>query len=490
MNYELTVWLEIHLKLKSPNKLFCKCPNSQDFDNLLPNSNICPVCTAQPWALPVLNEEPLKLALKLWKALNCKIQRVSTFDRKSYFYPDLPSWYQITQYYNPVNIKGQVNFFVDKDYSKIKTVRIHDAHIETDTWKTIHIEWQTLLDFNRAWTPLIEIVTEPDFHDAEEVVEFLKELQRIARYNWISDADMEKWQMRVDVNISIKKPEDKQLWTRVELKNINSFGAIKRAIINEYNRQKQQLDLWNEIFQETRRREDLKWESFVMRSKENALDYRYFPEPDLPKLELSNEILSWLDWQQIVSPFEIIKNMKQNWEFHKEYINALIHDKQVLDYFFEVFDKLKKIIDKDDKLLAKQIAKWISGQISFWLKENYKTIAKLLFDQEQFIDFLKICLENKIQTNQLKIVMEEMLQTWKSAKDIISQKWFDQDVLSEEDLKNIAKQVLSENPWIVNQYKWWKTTTIGFFVGQVMKKTQWKANPQQAKQILENLLKE
>jgi len=218
----LTIWLEIHIKLNSENKMFCQCKNEQNFDTLEPNTNICPVCTGQPGALPTLSEDVLLLALKLGKALNCKINKESQFDRKSYFYPDLPMGYQITQLYKPTNTDGEVSFFVN-NYEEEKKIRILDAHMENDTAKMIHEWWQSLIDFNRAGTPLIEIVTWPDFSNDDEIVEFLKELQRIVRYNNISNADMEKWQMRVDVNISIRKNESDPLWTRVELKNINSF---------------------------------------------------------------------------------------------------------------------------------------------------------------------------------------------------------------------------------------------------------------------------
>jgi len=200
----LTVGLEIHIKLKSVNKMFCQCKNEQNFDILVPNSNICPVCTGQPGALPTLSEEVLEKALLLGKALNCKINENSTFDRKSYFYPDLPMGYQITQLYHPTNTQGQVSFFLD-NYTTEKIVHIQDAHMECDTGKMIHDGGKALLDFNRAGTPLVEIVTKPDFSTTEEVVEFLKELQRMVRFNDIADADMEKGQMRVDVNISVRK---------------------------------------------------------------------------------------------------------------------------------------------------------------------------------------------------------------------------------------------------------------------------------------------
>lgn len=308
----LTIGLEIHIKLKSANKMFCQCKNQQNFDNLIPNTNICAVCTGQPGALPTLSDEVLEKALLLGKALKCKINEISSFDRKSYFYPDLPMGYQITQLYHPTNTKGQVSFFLD-NYTDEKTIHIQDAHMENDTGKMIHNGGQALIDFNRAGTPLVEIVTLPDFRNAEEVIEFLKELQRIVRYNDIADADLEKGQMRVDVNISVRVSEDAPLGTRVEVKNINSFGMIKRAIEHEQARQEKIYTQGETFTQQTRGRDDSKGESYLMRSKEDALDYRYFPEPDLPPLKLNNETFEQLNNATIIIPHIIIK------QFNKEY---------------------------------------------------------------------------------------------------------------------------------------------------------------------------
>lgn len=474
----LTIWLEIHIKLNSENKMFCQCKNEQNFDTLEPNTNICPVCTGQPGALPTLSEDVLLLALKLGKALNCKINKESQFDRKSYFYPDLPMGYQITQLYKPTNTDGEVSFFVN-NYEEEKKIRILDAHMENDTAKMIHEWWQSLIDFNRAGTPLIEIVTWPDFSNDDEVVEFLKELQRIVRYNNISNADMEKWQMRVDVNISIRKNESDPLWTRVELKNINSFWMIKRAILHEYNRQKTLLEKWEKIWQETRMRNDTEWISKMMRSKEDALDYRYFPEPDMPILQLNDEILKNLDNEKLIIPHNIIKKFKQEYWFHKEYINALIGDFDTLLVFSEL---------KEQWLDPKNIAKWISGPINAYMKENFVWINDLPFNLKQLSEFIKISDEWKIMDNQMKIVMDEMLKTWKSASEIVKEKWFDAPEISENDLENIAKKVLENNPTIVEQYKSGKTSTLWFFVWQVMKETAWKANPKIVGEILRKLL--
>ena len=482
----LTIGLEIHIKLKSVNKMFCQCKNEQNFDDLIPNTNICPVCTGQPGALPTLSEEVLEKVLLLGKALQCKINETSTFDRKSYFYPDLPMGYQITQLYHPTNTEGTVNFFLD-NYTTEKTVHLQDAHMECDTGKMIHDGGQALLDFNRAGTPLVEIVTLPDFRTTEEVVEFLKELQRMVRFNDIADADLEKWQMRVDVNISVRNSENDPYGTRVEVKNINSFGMIKRAIEHEQARQ-EALYAKGKIFtQQTRGRDDTKGESYLMRSKEDALDYRYFPEPDLPELRLNDETLKRLNEKKIVIPHEIIKQFKQDYGFNKEYINAIISDKGILNYFNNLIFEFQKEWNFKITDSAKIIAKRLVGPIAAWLKENFSTIESSQIT-EQFFAFLKIAHEGKIMENQLKIIMDEMLSTGKHPKEIIKEKWFDAPAIDSSELETMAKQIMEENPAIVEQYKWGKTTAIGFFIGQLMKKSAGKANPKTAQEIFEKLL--
>jgi aspartyl-tRNA(Asn)/glutamyl-tRNA(Gln) amidotransferase subunit B len=502
--YLLTIGLEIHIKLNSEKKMFCQCKNEQNFDTLTPNTNICPVCTGQPGALPTLSADVLDLSLKLGKALNCKINKESQFDRKSYFYPDLPMGYQITQLYKPTNVDGEVRFFVN-NYEEKRSVRILDAHMESDTAKMIHDGWQALIDFNRAGTPLVEIVTWPDFTNDDEVVEFLKELQRIVRYNNISDADMEKWQMRVDVNISIREKDTDPLGTRVELKNINSFGMIKRAIQHEYDRQVELIQKWEKFEQQTRMRNDMEWVSKLMRSKEDALDYRYFPEPDMPILSLSDEMLKRCNDENLIIPHDIIKKFKQEYGFHKEYINALIWDFETLKMFLELINhplapSLKKKGEMDTKnpsfskrelkgdLNPKNIAKWIAGPINAHMKENFVWINNLPFDIEKFKAFLKISNEWKIMDNQMKIVMDEMLKSGKSANEIIVEKWFNTPAVNNNDLENIVKNILDENMAIVEQYKWGKTSTLGFFVWQVMKETWWKANPKIIGEIVAKIL--
>ncbi len=470
--YEMVIGLEIHVKLNSPNKLFCKCKNEQEFDNLQPNTNICPVCSGQPGALPVLNKEPLEKAVHLWLALNCNINEQSLFDRKSYFYPDLPMGYQITQFEIPTNGEGYVEFWI-KDFTEPKKIRIERAHIENDAWKTIH-EWEySLVDFNRAWTPLVEIVTYPDFRSDEEVIEFLKELQRLIRYNGIGYADMEKWQLRCDVNISVRPKWTNKLWTKVELKNINSFGAIKRAIEHEFKRQVDIIESWWEVEQQTRWWNDAKKTSFVMRSKEDALDYRYFPEPDLPPLKLEKQFIEKIKEKLVESPFSKIKRYKEQYWFNKEYINALINNVDINNFFEKLIEKWYN---------AKLVAKWLTWYIIRWLNDNQKSIKDLPFGIDDFAKFLDLINEWKIIDSQAKIVIMDMLQGQWTPEQIVEKRWF--KPVDTGELEAVIDKVLQDNPKATEQLKQGDQKVIGFFIGQVMKATSWKADPKLVRQII------
>lgn len=281
----------------------------------------------------MLQQLALTIALKLGKILHCNIQEWSSFDRKSYFYPDLPSGYQITQYFKPTMIDGMFDCFIDNEFSISKSIRIRDAHMEVDTAKTTREGDNILIDRNRSGTPLVEVVTEPDFRSADEVIGFLKTLQKSCQWNAISEAQLEAGQMRCDVNISIRPQGSQSFGTRVEMKNMNSFSAIKRAIEVEYARQIQLLDAGMEVSQETRGRDDAVSESYVMRSKEDALDYRYMPEPDLPPLHMSHQMRSELEGFSLLDPYSLTKDLKTQHQFSKEYINSLLGDKEMFLFF-------------------------------------------------------------------------------------------------------------------------------------------------------------
>ena len=502
MDYITTIWLEIHLKLNSNAKIFCKCKNEQNF-SAKPNTHVCPVCTGQPGALPLLNQEVVTKAIHFAKALNSELNQKSSFDRKNYFYPDLPMWFQITQFYHPIITNWKVSFYLN-NFEEQKRVTIHEAHLECDAAKMIHENGKSLVDFNRAWTPLLEIVTDPDFSSADEAVEFAKELQRLAKWNDLGDADLEKWQMRVDVNVSIRKNESDPYWTKVEIKNINSFSAIKRAIESETQRQWEVISSWGKISQETRHWIDEENTTHSARSKEDAEDYRYFPEPDMPALELSENDLKEFNEVQIDRPFDYITKCKEFW-FNKEYINALLLDKSLFDFFFSMVNEwfepktvakwmvwpMKRALDFvqwDEITLLKSVSEeakkqWTNAEKLF---EEKSAFLKSCWNLEWFLDkfqplfkeFLQVEKEKKLVDNQLKIVFDVVLQSWKSIQEVIKEKWFDAPAMDNSQLEWIVAEVLAANPAIVEQFKWWKESVIWFFVGQVMKKTQGKANPQ------------
>ena len=466
-----TIWLEIHVKLSTPNKLFCRCANVQDFVNLEPNTHICPICTAQPGALPTVSMECIDRAIVLGKILNCTIQDGFYFDRKNYFYPDLPTGYQITQISRPININGQMDYRVD-NYKTKCTAKITQAHLENDTAKSIHHENMTLIDRNRSGTPLVEIVTWPDFHTHEEVVEFLKELQRLIKWNNIWSADLDKGQMRVDVNISVS-PND-TLGTRVEVKNINTFASIRNAINYEVSRQTELINNGGKVIQETVRRHDPSSQTISMRSKEDAHDYRYFPEPDIRPIHIVNNIHnedSLTSWNNIYISSAIIYQML-DWWFNKEYINWLIQNQDIYIYF-------KLLVDKwiDAKTAAKRIV-W--SLMSYCANSEIST-SKISLDR--FEVFVQDVIKYNLKDTNAKIVLENMVTENISSQSAISKHWFDK--VEELDYIWLSHQAMDANLAIVEQYRSGKTPVIMFLVWQVMKLSWGKADATAAKQALE-----
>ena len=472
--YDLTIGLEVHLKLNSPNKLFCQCANIQEFDDLEPNTHICPTCMGQPGALPVLNREPLEKALILWDALWCTIQEYSSFDRKSYMYPDLPMAYQITQQYHPTCINGAVSFYVDKEYTQNHTVRIDNAHIETDTWKSTREGDDVYLDYNRAGTPLIEIVTAPDFSSIDQVISFLKELQRIAKYIDVSDAQMESGQMRADVNISLKPTWSETLWNRVELKNMNSFSSIRAWITYEVERQTAVLSWWWTIDQETRGRDDATKSSYVMRSKENAMDYRYMPEPDLPTLHCGNEFVSHvLDHKSNQLPYDLITQRKNDFGFNKEYINWLLISPEVTQWFLSVLALFNHGEDQSNEL-RKEIAKRIVWPIA---KRSWdeRSIQDIPFSHEQYKDFIDAIMDKSISSSQAKIVFDDMLDHWHTVQESIDYHWF--KPIDQETIQLRVDELFEQKPDILEEMKGGSRKQQWFVIGQIMKRSQGSADP-------------
>lgn len=466
-NYTYHIGLEIHIKLSSENKIFCLCQNTQDFDQSKPNQHICPICTAQPWAMPIINLECINKINTLAKLFGTDINKEFKRDRKSYFYPDIPTWYQITQFYHPIIKWGKVEFYSD-NFESQHEIAVHEAHLENDTAKTTHIDKKTYIDYNRAGTPLVEIVTKPWFTSDTQVVDFLKELQKNIKSNDIWYADLEKGQMRVDVNISVSDSDI--LGTRVEIKNINSYSAIRNAINYEFARQSKLLSQGMEVEQETRKRDDITWATQIMRSKEDAMDYRYMPEPDLPMIDIGS---SEFDDINIIRNVDIISRYKNYW-FNKEYIYGIINNETIFDRFEYAIDK-----GYDPKLAAKRLLWWFASVL------NEKWTDAILFDKDRFLSFLTFVWSKTLSDNINKQIFDEMLKEGGDPLSIATK--FDTD--SKFDLESIVSQVIESNPSVVEQYKSGKESVIGFFVGQGMRLTWWVADPSQLKNIFVEKLK-
>lgn len=473
MPYETVIWLEIHLKLNTKTKLFCGCANVQEFHSLKPNTHICPICTGQPGALPVLQPEPLEKALLLGLALQCHLNEISTFDRKSYFYPDLPMGYQITQQWKPTCIDGEVSFYADKEFTQLKTVRIRDAHIEIDSGKTIQEDDTVSLDYNRSGTPLIEIVTQPDFTSGEEVVAFLKELQGIARLHMLSDANMEQGQMRCDVNISLRPEWTNRLGTRVEMKNMNSFSAIQEAIQHEVLRQTDVLDMDGVVDQETRGRNDSAHMSYVMRSKEEAMDYRFMPEPDLPPVVLDLHRVDELRTQLQEFPVTTIMRYKQEYGFNKEYINGVLTDVAMQKYFESFVTSWY-----DPKL----VAGWLVGPVARWCNEQQKIVEELTFGESGFKDFLDLQVTGKLSQQQAKAVMQEMLQTGDTPTAAMDRLGIVEVDSSQIDAR--VTEVFAEKPELLTDLQSGNMKSIWFVIGQVMQKSGGNADPKSVQESI------
>jgi len=439
--YEVIIGLEIHVQLKTKSKMFCGCKN--DPNETRPNLNVCPVCLGHPGTLPVINQKAFEFVLKTAKALNCQIAEISQFSRKSYFYPDLPKGYQISQYELPLAVKGELN--------KIKIRRIH---LEEDTGRLIHQKSKTLIDFNRSGTPLMELVTEPEIKSSEQAKRFCQDLQMILRYLDVSSADMEKGEMRCEVNISLKNKGPK-----VEIKNLNSFKAVEKSIEYEIKRQTKA----KKIIQETRGWDQNKQITFSQRTKESAHDYRYFPEPDLPMLQLSA-----FSFQLSEMPQEKKTRFLQEYKLPEQDIKILIQNKNLADYFEQIVSEL------EDKSLIK-----LANNYLLKIKDDFKKITP-----ENFAEFISLINQGEISSSAADVVLREMQKTGGDPSQIIGEK----DLRQTSDLDNIIQKVIKNNPKPVQDYQAGKQEALKFLIGQIMKETKGKANPQEARKLLIKLL--
>ena len=478
-NYSPTIGLEIHIELKTKTKMFCGCLN--DADEKHPNINVCPICLAHPGVLPVINKKAVESVLKLGLALNSKIPEISKFDRKNYFYPDLPKGYQISQYDKPLVVGGKLN-----------GVKITRIHLEEDTGRLTHSHRQkssySLVDFNRAGIPLMELVTEPDIKSGEEAVKFAKELQLILRYLEISDADMEKGQMRVEVNISISDKRqgtsDKELGTKVEIKNLNSFRAVEESIDYEIKRQPEILDKGEEIKQETRGWDDIKKRTVSQRLKEESHDYRYFPEPDLPPLDLTKFNLEELK----VSIPELPAQKRAR--FIKEYgllanqTEILIEDRGLAQYFEESASELRTKLPIPDYQL---LFNYFSSDTRGLMNEQKITVRELNITPENFADLIVLLSKGEISSRLAKDILKEMFLTGLDPKQIIQQKGLTQ-ISDDAIIERIIEEITRENPKAVEDYKKGQKNALQFLIGQAMKKLKGRADPKILKEAMENNL--
>jgi len=475
MEYEAVIGLEVHIHLKTKSKAFCGC--STEFGSA-PNSQVCPICLGFPGSLPVLNRQALEYAIKVGLALSCRVQEYTKFDRKHYYYPDLPKNYQISQYDLPVSKDGFLDIYPE---GVQKRIRIKRAHLEEDAGKLMHEDDKSLVDFNRAGIPLLEIVTEPDITTPIEAYEYLTSLKSIIEYLGVSDCDMEKGSLRCDVNVSIRPKGSEGLGTKVELKNMNSFKGVKDALTYEIERQINALGEKEAIIQETRLWDLSTAQTSAMRTKEEAKDYRYFPEPDLPPFIVSQAQIEEIKKTIPELPREKMQRFVREYGLSEYDAKILVLNKEDAEFAEEC---LKGYPDKDKK----PIANWIIGPLTA-LTSSSTGIAQLKIPGgiDEFIKLVKLVQEDKISNLTAKSVLNESIASGILSSNIIQEKNLAQvsDVAS---LQKEVEAVLGENLKSVQAYKEGKTNALMFLVGQVMKRSGGRANPKVVQEILKRWL--
>jgi aspartyl-tRNA(Asn)/glutamyl-tRNA(Gln) amidotransferase subunit B len=476
MKYEAVIGLEVHAQLQTNTKIFCGCETKFGEDA---NTRTCPVCIGMPGVLPVLNKKAVEFIIKTGLATNCTVAPLSRFARKNYFYPDLPKGYQISQYELPVCQHGFVEVVVD---GKVKRVGLTRIHLEEDAGKNLHTSeaGASLVDLNRAGTPLMEIVSEPDIRSAEEASEYLKKLRSILRYIEVSDADMEKGNFRCDANVSIRPVGTKEFGTRAEVKNVNSFKFVQKAIEYEIKRQAQILDEGGKVVQETRLFDSSKGVTFSMRSKEEAHDYRYFPEPDLVPIVVTKETV-----ESIRKTIPELPDAKRE-RFAKEYglpeydADMLTQSRASATYFEEA----SKISGQ-----PKVVANWMMGELARLLNAENKDIEQSPIKPDRLAGMIKMIEGGVISTKIAKTVFEEMYKSGKDAETVVKEQGLVQ-VSDTGEIEKIIDEVIKTNPGQHADYKSGKDKLFGFFVGQVMKASKGKANPDMVNQLLKKKLSE
>ncbi|MDJ0551153.1 MAG: Asp-tRNA(Asn)/Glu-tRNA(Gln) amidotransferase subunit GatB [Microcystis sp. M49637_WE12] len=483
--YEAIIGLETHCQLNTKSKIFCPCPTNFDSP---PNTNVCPICLGYPGVLPVLNQEVLASAVKLGLAIDGKITPHSKFDRKQYFYPDLPKNYQISQYDLPIVEQGQLEIeIVDKKTKEVsrKIIGITRLHMEEDAGKLVHAgserlsgSTHSLVDFNRTGVPLLEIVSEPDLRTGAEAAEYAQELRRLVRYLGISDGNMQEGSLRCDVNISVRKKGAKKFGTKVEIKNMNSFSAIQKAIEYEIDRQIEAIENGGAIVQETRLWEEASQRTISMRKKEGSSDYRYFPEPDLPPLEVSPEQLK--AWAEELPELPARKRRRYEEEFGLSAYDArvLTDDRTVAEYF-----ETAVIAGANAKL----VANWISQDIAAYLNNNKLTITEIALQAPDLAELVKLIETGTISGKIAKEILPELLTQGGSPKTLVEKKGLIQ-ISDTSAIEKLIEEIIAAHPSELEKFRAGKTNLKGFFVGQVMKKSGGKADPKLTSQILDQKL--
>ncbi|MDF2883868.1 MAG: glutamyl-tRNA amidotransferase [Clostridiaceae bacterium] len=476
MIYETIIGLEIHVELNTKTKIFCGC--STKF-GAQPNSNTCPICMGLPGTLPVLNEEVVNLAIKAGSILNCKINKINKMDRKNYFYPDLPKAYQISQYDLPLCSEGNLEFEVN---GIKKNVRINRIHIEEDAGKLIHLEQEpfSLIDYNRVGVPLAEIVTEPDMRSPEEAVAFVKSLKGMMEYADVSDCKMEQGSLRCDANISLRPVGEDKLYSKVEIKNINSFRELQKALEKE---QKRQTELYSfgegyKIKQETRRWDSGKGRTITMRTKEDAHDYRYFPDPDLVPVIISQGKIDKINNSIPELPPEKKKRFIEEYRLSPKEVDILIGDK-ALSKFYEDTVSLGSN--------CKTTANWVLGDVLRVLNEKEMESSDMTLKPENLNNLISLVDKGSISVSAAKQVFDEMFVTGDSPDKIVKEKGLSQ-ISSSDVLEKAIDEVLDANPKSIEDYKNGKVQAAGFLTGQVMKATKGQANPKLTKELIEKKL--
>ena len=470
MEFLTTLGLEVHCELSTKTKIFCSC--STEFGGE-PNTHVCEICTGMPGTLPVLNKQVVEYAIRAGLATNCEITQYNKFDRKNYFYPDLPKAYQVSQLYLPICQNGHIDIEVN---GVKKAIRIKEIHMEEDAGKLIHDEWDdiTLVDYNRCGVPLLEIVSEPDFTSGEEVIAYLTKLRSILQFIGVSDCKMEQGSLRADVNLSVRPVGQTELATRTEMKNINSFKAIARAIEGERERQIDTILAGEKVVQETRRWDDNKGESYAMRSKENAQDYRYFPEPDLVPIEISDE---WIERVKSELP-ELPEAKKARY----------IEEYKLPEYDVDIITGSKFLVDIFEKALAvcgepKEVSNWIMGEVLRMATETATDVDDISFDAANLGKLINLVKKKVINRGTAKEVFEKMFTENIDPESYVKENGL--EMMNDDGaVLAIVKSVIENNPKAVGEFKGGSQKVKGFLVGQCMKQLKGKADPATVNQMI------